>query len=586
MKLSRLLLLGVLLVFVSMLAVPVAAQDDDEGGIIVFSTFGTSPGTLNPIYCTDTACSGIIQFMNIGMIGADPSTATFEPGQPDNLALDWDVSDDNLTYTFYLREDMFWSDGTQVTTADLIWMWENITTNPEANYSLAFRADDIEEVNVIDDFTIEVVMVSPNCTAMPAISGALTGRGRVVPSHIFSQFEIEDLPNIAYSTNPDPIAGPFSFGDFRPDEQTTVLSRGADYVDAFGGSVSPEGIIQVVLPDQTVQVEEFLASGGEVNILDFVPPHRRNDARAAQEAGTHQLYEFPGNVWDYMAFNLADPDNPQPALDDDGNRIDQGLHPLFSDRLVRNAIGYAVDVDAIVEGAVFGEGSRMPAQITTSSWAVHPDLEPRPHDPDRALELLAEAGWVLNDAGRLVCDDCLYAREVDADFNGSEFQFELLTNAGNARREAIGTIIQDELDRIGITVDFQTIDFNLLLDIMDGQTYDAFILGWQAAYPDDPDTVNLFGAEADVPGSGFNFTSFYNEEFFELEREALMMPGCDPEDRAPIYHRMQEIMYEEMPYLWLFSQDGMYGARANVSGFDPYPAQLWWNVTEWTVADR
>jgi peptide/nickel transport system substrate-binding protein len=286
-----------------------------------------------------------------------------------------------------------------------------------------------------------------------------------------------------------------------------------------------------------------------------------------------------------MAFNLADPNNPQPALDEDGNRIDQGLHPIFGDKMVRQAIGHAVNVDSIIEGAVFGEGTRMAGHITAASWAVHPELQPRPHNPELALELLAEAGWVPNDAGRLVCQDCLYAREVDASFNGSPFEFELLTNAGNSRREAIGAVIQDELDRIGITVNFQTIEFNTLLDIMDAQTFDTFILGWRAGYPDTPDTVQLFSAEADVPGSGNNFTSFYNEEFFVLEQEALTLPGCDPEERAPIYHRMQEIMYDEMPYLWLYSINGFYAARSEVSGFDPYPANLWWNVDVWTVAN-
>jgi peptide/nickel transport system substrate-binding protein len=200
--------------------------------------------------------------------------------------------------------------------------------------------------------------------------------------------------------------------------------------------------------------------------------------------------------------------------------------------------------------------------------------------------MLAEAGWVQNDEGKLVCQGCLYATEVDPAFEGSAMEFELLTNAGNTRREAIGAIIQDQLGQIGATVDFQAIEFNTLLEVMDSQEFDTFILGWRAGYPDDPNTLQLFGAGADIPGSGFNFTSFYNEEYFELEAQANEMQGCDPADRAPIYQRMQEIMQDEMPYLWLYAQNGMYVAQGNVAGFDPRPNAIDWNITSWTISNE
>ncbi|MFW5748229.1 MAG: hypothetical protein ACOCYT_01310, partial [Chloroflexota bacterium] len=73
-------------------------------------------------------------------------------------------------------------------------------------------------------------------------------------------------------------------------------------------------------------------------------------------------------------------------------------------------------------------------------------------------------------------------------------------------------------------------------------------------------------------------------EYFELEEQALTVPGCALEERAEIYYRMQEIMQEEMPYIWLFVQNGFYASRTSVNGFDPFPSQLWWNVDTWTVS--
>ncbi|MEO1442792.1 MAG: ABC transporter substrate-binding protein, partial [Chloroflexota bacterium] len=403
-----------------------------------------------------------------------------------------------------------------------------------------------------------------------------------VPAHIYANYSAEELASAEeLNTQPSVTSGPFIFGRYAAGEIVSLIAD-PEYVDAPEEGVQLLGFIQKVLTDQPVVLEELISPSPEtVNFFESVPATQQDRVR---EAEGMQVFEYPGNSWDYMGFNLADSENPQPALDEDGNRVDQGFNRFFSDKLVRHAIGHAVDVDDIIEGALFGNGTRMAAQLTPSSWAHDSELEPRAFDQDLAAELLDEAGWVLNDDGIRVCEDCLYAVEVDESFNGEPFEFTLYTNAGNERREAIGTIMQDQLSDLGITVDFQTVEFNTLLDIMDAQTFDAFILGWRAGYPDDPNTIQLFGAEADVPASGFNFTSFYNEEYFELESAANAVAGCGQEERAEIYAEMQAIMYDEMPYLWLFSQNGMYAANDNVSGFNPFPNNIDWNLTQWTVA--
>jgi len=572
MNRNKALLIGLVMVLVAALALPVAAQDDGED-IAITGTFGDGPSTLSPVYCTGTDCADIVGYMYMGLLGVDVEAAVIAPNQEDAFAVDWEVSDDNLVYTISLREDATWTDGEPINAEDLQYHWD-LLNNEAAEHPDAFLLDSIAGFEVIDDFTVEFTMASPACSALNFIGGVFP-----VPAHVYSEFTAEELNTIEQlSTAPEVTSGAFNFGQYRPGETTTLLTN-PDYVD-LAEDAPLDGFIQDVYTDQAVLLEALL--GGDINFLEGIPATQQDRIREAEGL---QVYEYPGNSWDYMAFNLADPDNPQPALDEEGNRIDQGLHPLFSDVMVRNAIGHAVNVDDIVEGALFGNGSRMPAQITASSWAYDEDLEARAYDVELAQEMLAEAGWELNDEGTLVCESCLYSEE-NPDFVGEPFEFTLYTNAGNERREAIGTIIQDQLSELGITVDFQTIEFNTLLEIMDSQTFDAFILGWRAGYPDDPNTVQLFGAQADVPGSGFNFTSFYNEEYFELEEQANTVVGCAQEERAALYSQMQEIMFEEMPYLWLFSQNGMYAATDNVDGFDPFPNAVDWNITDWAISSE
>jgi peptide/nickel transport system substrate-binding protein len=586
-SITRFMVVGILLLAVGMLIVPVAAQEGEgEGGVAVYSTF-VDPATFNPIYCTGTDCRDVVDYLFIDLVAEDWDAQGYAAGVPGALASSLELAEDGRTFTLTLRDDMYWSDGTPITIDDVMFMWEVMNT-PEAEYPYPYVPTEyIESVTAVDDHTLEVKMWGEICGSINNLSYL-----QPVPSHIFSQYDMAELDEIDWNWDPTVTSGPFLFGEYRANELTTIIGWD-DYPDASMGYVNLDGMVYKVVADQTVEMEDFLSPSGEITFYEGPPPDRKADIRAAGEAGTHQVFDFtPGTSWDYMAFNMANPDNPQPRYDADGNWIEQDLHPLFSDKLVRQALNHAVDVDAIVEGAVFGEGSRMASHLVPGTWATHPTLEPYTFDTELALSMLAEAGWVPEDAAApagpdnpLICQGCLYATEVDPEFEGSPFEFELLTNAGNTRREAIGTIIQDQLAQLGITVDFQTIEFNTLLDIMYGQTFDAYILGWQANFPFDPDYTQLWGPDSDDPeGFGSNMTSFYNEEYVRLEQEALRVPGCDQQARAEIYYRMQEIMHDEVPYLWLYVQDGMYAARSNLGGFDPYPWLIDWNVDVWYVS--
>lgn len=560
-RFSRFLLVGILVLTVSALLIPAAAQEGEGGGVVITSDFGSGADTLSPIYCTDTACSDLVDFMFPPLIGVDFATATYVRGAPGALALDWSISDDNLVYTFTMRQDYFWSDGTPITAHDIEYNWQLISS-PEAQHPDAYLIDIIDNVVALDDFTVQFTYSSPDCAAL-----GQSNTVRPVPSHVYAGVPFEELQSSPEGTAPTVTGGPFRFGEFRPGDQATLL-RDDNYSD---GPIALDAIIVKVVPDQTVEVEQLLA--GEVNLVDTPPVNRRAELRSNPDL---QYFDYPGFSWDYMAMNLADPTNPQPATDAEGNRIDQGTHPIFSDINVRKAIAHAVDVDALITGAVFGEGVRQVSFLVPSNWAYGSELPLYEFDPDLADQLLTEAGWVDSDGDGV--------REKD----GVQLGFTLYTNQGNTRREAIGTIVQDQLSQIpngGFAVDFQTIDFNTLLDIMDSQTYDAFILGWQGSALGDPGSSlrQFFSPESDVPASGFNFTSYYNERVNEIIETANSLPGCDQAERREYYIEAQQIIADELPYLFMFAQGGFYVARNEISGFDPYPSFLYWNIETWTV---
>ncbi len=575
--LARFLLTGVSLALIAAMAVPVIAQEGEapagpgEGGVLIAGDFGGDPGTFNPFYCGSTSCQDeAIAFMYPGVVGTDPATATFQKGADGALALDWTISEDGTVYTFTIRQDFVWTDGTPVTAYDIEWAWD-VNANPEANTQDSWLVEYVADVVALDDYTLQVTFTSSGCNVIrytPGIYG---------PKHILESVPVTELETHPYSTNPDVTAGVFKFGEYRSGEQFSLLAN-QDFPDAIYGYVVPAGRIVKQVPDQTVMIQQFLA--GELSEMRNVPPNYQDDFRAAAEAGDIQVYEYGGNTWDYLGFNMADPTNPVNGLDEEGNPLDQGHHPLFGDARVRKAIAMAIDVDAIVEGAVFGNGTRMPSSIVAASWAIHPDLDPIAYDPEAAKALLEEAGWRDEDGdGVLEAHGAMYASD------GTPFKFTLYTNQGNTRREAIGTIVQDQLKQLGIEVDYQAIEWNTLLDINDSQEYDAVIMGWRAGYPDDPiaSISQIFGAFSDQVGACSNCGSYYNPEVYDLLEQANSVEGCDLEAMKPYLYQVQEIMQEDLPYVWLYSINGMYSAQNNVVNFSPYPSQMYWNVDAWAL---
>jgi peptide/nickel transport system substrate-binding protein len=386
-----------------------------------------------------------------------------------------------------------------------------------------------------------------------------------------------ELLNSDFNLNPTVTGGVFAFGAYTPEQVSLIANEMYPASDTELGYVSPGVFIQKLVTDQTVQVQQFLE--GQISYLESVPSASVADIEAAVAAGNVQVYEYAGDAWDYLALNFADPANPQNGLDADGNPIDQGKHPIFGDPRVRQALAMALDIDAMIEGAVFGNGTRMASGQLASSWAHNPDLQPIGMDVDAAIALLDEAGWRDEDGdGIREAHGTMYAED------GTPFSFDLATNEGNTRRAAIGQLVQDQLSQIGIQVNFRTVDFNVFYDeIVFGQGFDAVIGGWREGFPDDPDQEQLFATFSDIVGEGSNFTSYNNPEVDRLLREALTLPGCDPTERAQIYFQIEEILQQDLPYIWLFSQNGLYAAQANIDNWTPLPAQPVWNVDAWTV---
>ncbi len=579
-KTGRLLFLGAAALLMGALALPLSAQDTiapGAGAPIVWPNFGGDPTTFNPILVGDDTSQKISLLLFPNFVALNPQTGTIDQHAPNQIVDSWTISPDGKTYTFTLRSDYNWSDGTPVTSADVKYAYDAIVSG-KTNSPLNGFYDTIDSLEAPDDQTVVVTFKDVNCSALSTLKSLPP-----VPAHVFEQLYGTDyakMNNSDFGLNPTVTSGIFDFGNFRSGEQVT-LTANQNYPDAPGG-VIPEGYIQRQLANQTVEVDEFLA--GNLTLIESVPEDRR--AELDNMVAQNQIQGFKGlsSGWQYLAFNLADPTNPQDGVDEQGNPIDQGHHPIFGDVRVRQAAAYAINYDALNQGAFSNSGIPVSSPVLTTSWAYNDALKPYPFDQDKAKQLLDAAGWIDDDndpATPRVAKGALYAPD------GTTLSFAITSYSGNTSVDSSLVLMQDQLKQVGFDVKLDILEFQTMLDKLNGQTFDAIMLFFGGFDPTNPDEqAALFTTAGDVVNSGFNSSSYDNPKIQELYDEARTVPGCDQAKRKAIYDQIQQILYDDLPIYYVNTSIVPEVAQADLKNWDPLPLSTTWNIYTWSQAPR
>jgi len=546
-----------------------------KGGPIIVPNFGTDIATLNPLLVQDGPSGDVVAQLFPGFIAADPDTSLPKPAGPGALAKSWTTSQDGLTFTFTLRSDWKWSDGTPITSADVKYAYDAVSSGKfQNNYQSFF--DNIASVDAPDPTTIVVKLKTVDCSAIFIISGL-----PVVPSKTYQQVYSTDFakmtPDNPYNLKPTVSAGPFKFSNFRPGEQVTLLAD-QTYPDAIAGHVIPQGWIYKNIADQTLEISQFLA--GKITYIQSVPESRRAEMKKLGDQGKLQYFEAPSSGHQLISFNLTEPANPQSGVDKDGKPVQQGHHPVFGDVRVRQAFAMSVDHDALNKGAFDGFGSPSATLVLPDTWAFDADLKPWPYDPAKAAALLDQAGFVKDPSNptgpRVANDKAMYAKP------GTKLEFTLTSFSGNPSVDASNVLIQDELKATGFKMDIETIDFQTMVQKTEAHKYDAsvFFLGMD---PNDPvnTLIGQLGLPATILGSGLNTGSWYNKEFDDTLKQARSLAGCDINARKKLMARVQEIFLNEVPWYIVNYSSVATIAQPDLKNFAPKRFSVTWNLDAW-----
>lgn len=551
--------LFIVLCFVLLATLPLSVTLGQDSETIVIRGFGNLR-TFNPALSSDGASTQAFSLLFPLPFETDRFTGVPVPG-----LTSYEISDDGLTYTFTIREDAVWSDGVPITSADMKFVIDAVKTEEVASV-WETNVTKIQEVNIIDDKTYEIVLNDVNCAALTDL-----GSIRFLPSHRFAA-DFSDFNDSPFNMNPDISGGPYILEEWVPDE----FQRFRANPSYWRGEPSIPFLVNRVIGEQAQAILSI--QSGEIDYTYF----QGDLFEQIADRSNLQWEIYPQFSVNFMSLNWADPNNPQSAFDADGNPVEQTPHPLFSDVNVRKAVAMGYNKADILEtlGGADGGTPLIGFVHPSITWAYNDALSPYPFDQDAARALLEEAGWVDTDGDSVrECRGCATAEE------GTLLAFTITYSDILRFFETTALVAADQLGDVGFDVQLQKVEWaNYIGDIYFGQKYDATPMsnsGGAGGPPDPNFFTSLVRSTEDTPGSGNNLSSYVNPEVDRLLDEALSLPGCDLEARGEIYRQVQQMLYEDVAYDWTFVPNIWQTANQRVNGFAPGPSWVFYGYTSW-----
>jgi peptide/nickel transport system substrate-binding protein len=537
--------LGALLVLTLLLAaceaslpLPMAKVVPASGGSVVEALYGGFPGPLNPLFEAEDNARDIDSLVYEGLttVQADQSVAPL-------LAKSWSVSDDQLRYTFELRQDVRWSDGQRFTADDVMFTFGVLQSADYDEAGMQFWKE--IQVERLGDYEVRFTLRAPTASFPLAL------RQGIVSSHGFKGVAVKAMSG-------DPHSGPAAVGTgpFRPasvsrDRRTVTLDRNPyfdrprPYLDHVSFRTYP------TLGDAFDAV-----SRGEADSVGALQPPQLGSLARRQDLTVRELKTFSFSA---LLFNLS----PE-------------LSVYFNPPAVRQALSQAVDRRRLISSVLDGRADAAPGPLPPTDWAYSAQATSRyPYDPDAAGRTLDQAGWKLNSKTGL------RSRE------GRDLSLSLVTADAYPYRQ-VAENVSSQLRQVGVEVKVEPVPASVLVGkYVLGRSYQMALVAFDNG--PDPDQYGLWHSGA--PKDSLNFASQL------MPRQALIdkdleegRAASDRGSRAAAYRDFQDLVADAAPAVFLFEPHYAYVVSNRVHGVRTNPVvepiDRFQHVAEWYVATK
>ncbi|MDQ3695474.1 MAG: ABC transporter substrate-binding protein [Chloroflexota bacterium] len=455
-----------------------------------------------------------------------------------DLAERYEASDDASEFTFYLRQDVTWHDGEPFDADDVIFTYRTalLAGATQSNRlsqmqgGVAFRdgeSDELPGLQRIDEYTVKIVLEQPN---IAFLIGAAHNNSLVwiLPEHIFADADPETLDQHPFAREPTVGTGPFKFVEYVPDQHVRTEAN----LEYFLGAPKLAEVY-VIMAAPATQLASL-----EASTLDVMQALTAADGDRLADSEVVDIVPTPGvGIF-------------QTAI----------MNERFPDKRVRQAFMYGVDRQALMDVVMQGQARLVNQSVIGPEWAEYDDLNEYPYDPEQARQLLADAGWDSSQTVELIWEQGFQAIELSA------------------------PVFQQQMAEIGVQVTLTPLDESAfearVIEEMD------FDLAWfgGGAYGLDPDVSSVYYASTNWTPTGGNTTHYANEELdtlFEAGRATSII-----EQRQAIYHDVARILNEDVPTIFWWSDNMIWGINKQVQSVAPGPnTDIHWNIHEWSLAE-
>ena len=508
------------------------------GGELVISTIGEGPKTFNPCNTKDATSSEMAGLMYDGLVRTNPRTGVVEP----LLAKSFKIEGND--YILYLRKGLKWTDGMPITADDVIYTYNDIVFKGYGNPSTmdAMKVDGIlPELLKIDDYTVKFTTPKPFAPFLRQLSYP------IVPKHYFKKYsdQGESVFNafLNPNTNPKEIV---SSGAFKLKEylaaQRVVFERNPDYYKInLDNQKLPylDKVVYMIVGDMNNEILKFEAK--EIDVLGL-------------RGGDVARYKIREPKSDYIIYNIGPNTGTMFLVINLNNRkgkngkpyVNPIKHAWFANRDFRAAIDWAIDRKSMVENIASGVADPLFTAESLNSIYLNKYIKGHPRDLEVAKKTLEKAGFI-NDNGIL------------RDMYGNKVEFDLYTNAGNLEREALGVMIKQDLESLGMKVNFKPLEFNSLVNkLTNTHDWDMAIMGLTGSPLEPHDGKNVWTSNGSLHMFNQRPQNYKVDGRLDWEKEldAIFKEGAlklSFEERKPLYDKYQAIIYNQKPIIYLYS---------------------------------